>query len=193
MTVMTYPKLPPLEGPRFGLLTKGHEAFREELIDFCNREVAPIAGEMERQSQYPRELLRRMGELGYLGIMFSEEYGGRGLDGLCYAMAVEEFSRWWGSLGITVAAHSSLGTGPLYYWGPEELKREYIPRLVRGEIISAYGLTEPGAGSDSGATATTARKVGKEYVVTGTKVFCTNASYAQVYTFTAVTGQGANG
>ncbi|HEY4002861.1 MAG TPA: acyl-CoA dehydrogenase family protein [Candidatus Xenobia bacterium] len=184
-----FPELPPLDGPRIGVLTRGHEAFQDELQAFVRAEVAPIAADFEGRSEYPLALLKRMGELGYLGIMFSKEYGGRGLDGLCYAMAVEEFSRWWGSLGITVAAHSSLGSGPLYYYGREELKREYLPLLTRCEIIGAYGLTEPQAGSDSGATATRARKVGKEWVLNGTKCFCTNASYARTYTVTAVTGE----
>lgn len=187
-TTPAFPELPPLDGPRIGLLTRGHEAFRDELQAFCRAEVAPMAGDFESKSQYPMELLKKMGKLGYLGIMFSKEYGGRGLDGLCYAMAVEEFSRWWGSLGITVAAHSSLGSGPLFYYGSEELKREYLPLLTRAEIIGAYGLTEPQAGSDSGATATRAVRKGDNWVINGTKVFCTNASYARVYTITAVTG-----
>ncbi len=171
------------------LLDAPHLEFRAAVRRFIAREVVPIAEEYERESRFPLELLKRMGAEGLLGIPYPREYGGSGGDYLAYAMAVEEFSRAWGSLGIIVAAHTTLGTGPLYNFGSEELKREWVPRLAKGEIIGGYGLTEPGAGSDSGATATTAKLQGDEYVLNGTKAFCTNATFAACITMTAVTGR----
>lgn len=176
------------------LLSPEHVAFRDELRGFIAREVTPIAEEYERAAKFPLDLLKKMGPLGYLGIPYPREYGGRGLDYVSYAMAVEEFSRVWGSLGIIVAAHTTLGIGPLYNFGSEPLKREWVPRLARGEVIGSYGLTEPQAGSDSGATHTTGRADGDDWILNGTKVFCTNATYAASTTLTAVTGRdGATG
>jgi butyryl-CoA dehydrogenase len=156
---------------------------------FIRQHVTPIAEEYEAAERFPHDLLKEMGRLGYLGIPYPDEYGGSGRDYLSYAIAVEEFSRAWGSLGIIVAAHTTLGTGPLFNFGPEPLKRAWVPRLARGEIIGSYGLTEPQAGSDSGATATSAKRDGDHYVLNGTKAFCTNVTHAACTTLTAVTGR----
>ncbi|NDD27206.1 MAG: acyl-CoA dehydrogenase [Proteobacteria bacterium] len=171
------------------LLGAEHLAFRNELKAYISREVTPVAEKMERDEAFPHDILKRMGALGYLGIPYPVEYGGRGGDYLSYAIAVEELSRVWGSLGIIVAAHTTLGTGPLYNYGPETLKRAWVPRLAKGEIIGAYGLTEPQAGSDSGATATTAVHEGDVFVVNGTKAWCTNVTHAACVTITSVTGR----
>ncbi len=171
------------------LLSAAQVAFRSELRAFVEREVLPIATEYEKAERFPLDLLKRMGALGYLGIPYPKEWGGLGKDYLSYAIAVEEFSRAWGSLGIIVAAHTTLGIGPLYNFGSDALKRKWVPRLAKGEIIGSYGLTEPQAGSDSGATRTTARPDGDHYVLNGTKVFCTNPTYAACTTLTAVTGE----
>lgn len=171
------------------LLGAEHLSFRNELKAYISREVTPVAEKMERDEAFPHEILKRMGALGYLGIPYPVEYGGRGGDYLSYAIAVEELSRIWGSLGIIVAAHTTLGTGPLYNYGPETLKRAWVPRLAKGEIIGAYGLTEPQAGSDSGATATTAVREGDVFVVNGTKAWCTNVTHAACVTITSVTGR----
>lgn len=171
------------------LLGAEHVAFRDELKAYIAREVTPVAERMEREEAFPHDILKRMGALGYLGIPYPREYGGRGGDYLSYAIAVEELSRVWGSLGIIVAAHTTLGTGPLYNYGTEALKRAWVPRLALGEIIGSYGLTEPQAGSDSGATATTAVRDGEHFVVNGTKAWCTNVTHAACTTITAVTGR----
>lgn len=175
------------------LLTADHVQFRDELQYFIRHEVVPIAEKCEREATFPMTLLARMGTLGYMGIPYSREYGGAGRDYLSYAIAVEELSRAWGSLGIIVAAHTTLGIGPLNSFGTEALKRQWMPRLTRGECIGSYGLTEPQAGSDSSATRTRARKEGDEYVLNGTKAFCTNATFAGCCTLTAVTGRDDTG
>lgn len=175
------------------LVSPEHAQFREEIRDFVAREVTPVAEFMERDEAFPHELLKRMGSLGYLGIPYPKEYGGRGSDYLSYAIAVEEISRAWGSLGIILAAHTTLGIGPLFNFGSEALKREWVPRLASGERIGSYGLTEPQAGSDSGATATTARKEGDHYIVNGTKAWCTNVTHASCTTITAVTSKNEAG
>lgn len=171
------------------LLSADHVQFRDELRRFIARDVVAIAEQYEREERFPHELLAHMGKVGYLGIPYPRDLGGDGRDYLSYAMAVEEFSRAWGSLGIIVAAHTTLGIGPLHNFGSETLKREWMPRLARGEVLGSYGLTEPQAGSDSGATRTTARKEGDDWILNGTKAFCTNVTYAASCTLTAVTGR----
>lgn len=170
------------------LVSPAHVAFRNDLKNFIAREVDPIATEFERESRFPMDLLKAMGLQGYMGIPYPREAGGLGLDYLSYAIAIEEISRAWGSLGIIVAAHTTLGTGPLYNFGSEELKRKWLPRLASGEVLGAYGLTEPGAGTDSGATATKGVLDGDHYILNGTKAFCTTATWAATCTLTAVTG-----
>ena len=162
--------------------------------DFARQEVAPVAEELDREKRFPYEIVAKLGELGMMGIPFPEEYGGGGGDTLSYALAIEELARIDASVCITVAAHTSLGTMPIYLWGTEEQKRDWLPRLCAGERLAAFGLTEPEAGSDAGNTRTTARLEDGEWVVNGAKQFITNSGtdISGCVTITAVTG-GADG
>ncbi len=176
-------------------LTEDERMIQEMVADFAKNEVAPIAAEIDENHRFPKELWEKIVELGLPGIPFAEKYGGAGASTLAYAVAVEELSKVCGSTGLTFAAHVSLGTYPIYRWGGEELASEYVPRLISGEYMGAYGLTEPGAGSDSGGTQTTAVLDGDEYILNGRKCFITNANHAGVFICTAVTDKtkGAKG
>ena len=176
-------------------LSEDQRMIRDMVHDFARSEVAPLAAEIDEHHRFPREIYARMVELGLPGICFPEQLGGSGGDTLSYILAVEEIAKVCGSSGLTLAAQVSLGTYPIYAWGGEHLRREYVPRLIRGEYMGAYGLTEPGAGSDAGSTRTTAVRDGDEWVLNGRKCFCTNASYAGTFIITAVTepGLGARG
>ena len=138
-------------------LSPEHELLRQTVRDFALREVAPAVEEHERARRFPSEIVARLGPMGLMGVPYPEEEGGAGLDTLAYAIAVEELSRVWGSLGIIVAAHTSLGCGPLHLAGTPEQKARWLVPMAQGRVIGAYGLTEPEAGSDSGGTRTTAR------------------------------------
>jgi alkylation response protein AidB-like acyl-CoA dehydrogenase len=174
-----------------------HQLLRETVRDFMTTEVAPIVDQHERDRRFPIEIVRRIGELGWLGIPIPESEGGAGLDTLAYAVAIEEIGRVWGSLGLIVAAHTSLGCGPLHLAGSPEQKEQFLVPMARGEVIGGYGLTEPGAGSDSGGTRTTARfedgPFGGTWVIDGGKRFITNAGQAGTYIVTARTGQRDDG
>ena len=172
-------------------LPEEHEALRETVRDFAEREIAPVAGELDRTKAFPYEIVRKLGELGWMGIPFPEEYGGAGADTLAYAVAVEELARVDSSVAITLCAHTSLGTQPIYLFGTEEQKQEWMPRLTSGERLAAFGLTEPEAGSDAGNTRTRARLDDGEWVIDGAKQFITNAGtdISGVVTITAVTGE----
>ena len=169
-------------------LSPEHALLRDTVRDFMVTEVAPIVEEHERDRRFPTEIVRRIGELGWLGIPIPEDEGGAGLDTLAYAIAVEEIGRVWGSLGLIVAAHTSLGCGPLHLAGSPEQKATYLVPLASGKGLGAYGLTEPGAGSDAGGTRTTAKRDGDEWVLDGAKRFITNAGHATTYVVTARTG-----
>ncbi|MFN3821110.1 MAG: acyl-CoA dehydrogenase [bacterium] len=168
-------------------LTDEQQMLREMVRDFAQNEVKPLAAKIDQTCEFPWETVRKMGELGLLGIVFPQEYGGAGMDYVSYAIAVEEISRVCAATGITLAAHVSLGVYPIYAFGNEDQKRRWLPDLCSGAILGAFGLTEPNAGSDAAATETTAQRVDGGWVVNGTKRFITNASVSQVYTFTAVT------
>jgi len=168
-------------------LNEEQKMIRKMVRDFAEKEIAPIAQETDKSEQFPWPTIRKMGELGLMGLPFSEEYGGAGADTICYAIAVEEISRVCGSTGITLAAHTSLATFPIYHFGNEEQKRKYIPKLASGEWMGAFGLTEPGAGSDAGGTKTRAVLNGDEWVINGQKNFITNGSIADVLVVAAVT------
>lgn len=168
-------------------LAPHQEEWKKKAARFAEEEARPIAREMENSSQFPLKILKRMGELKLLGTPFSEDVGGAGKDTVSYALAVEEISKIWGSLGLSMAAHISLGTNPIYFAGSPEQHKRYLPKLTKGEWLGAYGLTEPQAGSDSGSTQTTATKSGNEYILNGTKVFITTAGYADTFIVTAVT------
>ncbi len=168
-------------------LTEEQRMTREMVRDFAENEIKPLAQERDHTGEFPWELIRKMGPLGLLGLPIPEEYGGAGADTVCYAIAVEEIARVCGSTAITVAAHTSLGTYPIYRFGNDEQKRKYLPRLASGQGLAAFGLTEPEAGSDAGATRTRAVLQGDEWVLNGQKIFITNGSIAEVGIVTAVT------
>src|SRR5918994_2768503 len=162
-----------------------HLLLRDTIRDFMTTEVAPQVEVHERERRFPTDIVRRIGELGWLGIPIPEDEGGSGLDTLAYAIAVEEIGRVWGSLGLIVAAHTSLGCGPLHLAGTKEQKDRYLVPMASGRVIGAYGLTEPGAGSDAGGTRTTAKfedgADGGCWVLNGSKRFITNAGQAGTY------------
>jgi alkylation response protein AidB-like acyl-CoA dehydrogenase len=157
--------------------------------DFAENEVKPIASKIDETTEFPHETVKKMGELGLMGIPFPDKYGGAGMDNVSYIIAVEELSRVCGSHGITLAAHISLGCAPIYLFGTEEQKLKYLTPLASGEGLGSFGLTEPNAGSDAGGTETTAVLDGNEWVVNGSKIFITNAEYCKTCVFTAVTSK----
>ena len=171
-------------------LTDEHELLRRTVRDFAVERVAPIAEELDREHRFPYELVREMAELGLMGMTIPEELGGAGTDTVSYAIAVEELTRVDSSVAITMAAHHSLGTLPIYLFGSEEQKQEWVPQLAEGEKLAAFGLTEPEAGSDAGASRTRAELQDGEWVVNGSKIFITNAGtdITACVTITAVTG-----
>ena len=162
-----------------------HERFREEVRAFVDEHLAPYAKELDDREEFPRDIIRKMGEHRWFGIPVSEEYGGAGLDNLSYIIAVEEFSRASGSMGITLAAQTSLVVYPIYAQGSEAQKKKYLPSLSNGEHIGSFGLTENNAGSDAGATETMAILEDDHYIVNGSKRFITNGTYADTIVFTA--------
>src|SRR5881396_50643 len=172
-------------------LTDEQRAIQRLARDFADGEVRPIAEEIDRDKRFPLEVIQKAGELGLMGIPYPEEYGGGGAGNLAYALAVEEITRIDSSVAITLAAHISLGTYPIYAFGHEEQKQEWLPRLARGEILAAFGLTEPEAGSDAGNTRTRARLEDGEWVIDGAKQFITNAGtdISGLVTITARTGE----
>jgi alkylation response protein AidB-like acyl-CoA dehydrogenase len=174
-------------------LSPDHELIRRTVRDFADGEVAPVAEELDRTKSFPYEIVRQLGELGLMGIPFPEEYGGAGGDSLAYALTVEELARVDSSVAITLCAHTSLGTQPIYLFGSEEQKREWLPELTSGRRLAAFGLTEPEAGSDAGNTRTRARLDGGEWVIDGAKQFITNAGteISGVVSITAKTGDPA--
>jgi alkylation response protein AidB-like acyl-CoA dehydrogenase len=176
-------------------LSDEQRLLRETVRDFARSEVAPVAEELDRTKAFPYEIVARMADLGLMSIPFSEEYGGGGGDILSYALAVEELARIDSSVAITMAAHTSLGTAPIYNWGTEEQKQQWLPDLCAGTKLAAFGLTEPEAGSDAGNTKTRAVLDEGEWVVNGAKQFITNAGtdISACVTITAVTGQGERG
>jgi short/branched chain acyl-CoA dehydrogenase len=156
-------------------LREEQRLLRDTVRDFARQEITPVAEELDRAKAFPYEIVRKMGELGLMGIPFPEEYGGGGADTLTYALAVEELARVDSSVSITMAAHTSLGTMPIHLWGTEEQKAEWLPELTSGRKLAAFGLTEPEAGSDAGATRTRARLEDGDWVIDGAKQFITNA------------------
>jgi alkylation response protein AidB-like acyl-CoA dehydrogenase len=173
----------------FGL-TDEQRLLRDTVRDFARQEVAPVAEELDRTKAFPYEIVAKLGELGLMGIPFPEEYGGGGADTLSYALAVEELARVDSSVCITMAAHTSLGTMPIHLWGTDEQKGDWLPDLCAGRRLAAFGLTEPEAGSDAGATRTRASLEDGEWVIDGAKQFITNAGtdISGCVTITAVTG-----
>jgi short/branched chain acyl-CoA dehydrogenase len=177
-------------------LTDEQRLLRDTVRDFARQEVKPVAEELDRTKAFPYELVAKMGELGLMGIPFPEQYGGGGADTLTYALAVEELTRIDSSVAITMAAHTSLGTMPIYLWGTDEQKDDWLPQLCSGQKLAAFGLTEPEAGSDAGNTHTRAALEDGQWVVNGAKQFITNSGtdISGCVTITAVTGDmGSSG
>ena len=172
-------------------LSEEQQMMRKMVRDFAEKEIRPIAKEIDATGQFPWEVVRKMGGLGLLGLPIPEEYGGSGADTVSYAIAVEEISRVSGSIGITLAAHTSLGLYPIYRFGSEEQKQKYLPRLAAGQGLAAFGLTEPEAGSDAAAVKTTAVLDGDQWVINGTKTFITSGSIADVLVIAVVTDKAA--
>ena len=156
-------------------LTPEQELIRDTVREFAREQVAPVAEELDRESRFPYELVAELAELGLMGLPIPEEYGGAGGDTVSYALAIEELTRVDSSVAITVAAHTSLGTMPIYLFGTEEQRQRWLPDLASGSRLAAFGLTEPGAGSDAGATRTTAVLSEGSWIVNGSKMFITNA------------------
>ncbi|MBC5636078.1 acyl-CoA dehydrogenase family protein [Ornithinibacillus sp. BX22] len=174
-------------------LTKEQSMIRKMVRDFAEEVIKPRTIEIDTEAKFPVDIFEQMGELGLLGIPFPEEYGGSGGDTLSYAIAVEEIGRVCGSTGLSYAAAVSLGASPIYYFGTEEQKQEYLKLLAEGKALGSFGLTEPNAGSDAGGTKTTAVIDGDDFIINGEKCFITNASYAKTLIVTAVTGKNEKG
>jgi alkylation response protein AidB-like acyl-CoA dehydrogenase len=173
--------------------TEDHRHFQESVRKFATEEVAPVADELDRRMEFPVEMVKRMSELGLMGIPYPKEFGGLGKDTIGYALAVEELTKVCSSTAISMAAHISLGTFPIYKYGTEVQKKKYVPEMTSGKLIGAFGLTEPEAGSDASAMQTTAVADGDEWVINGSKIFITNGGYADVMIVAAVTDPDARG
>ena len=171
------------------VLSKEHQMLRKMYREFAENEVKPLAAEVDETEQFPVETVKKLGKLGMMGIYFPKQYGGAGADILAYAMAVEELSKVCATTGVIVSAHTSLCCAPIFENGTEEQKMKYLPKLCSGEWIGAFGLTEPGAGTDASGQQTTAvlDEKGENYILNGTKVFITNGGYANVYVVMAMT------
>ena len=165
--------------------TNEHIMIRNMVREFADSEITPVAQELDELGKFPRDLVDKMGELGLMGILIPEKFGGAGLDMVAFATAIMELGRADASVAITMTAHSSLGSLPILMLGSEEQKNTYLPKLASGEMLGAFGLTEPAAGSDAGATKTKAVRDGDEYVVNGGKIFITNVGEAGVLSFTS--------
>src|ERR671926_755264 len=176
-------------------LSPDHDLIRRTVRDFAEQEVAPVAEQLDREKRFPYEIVAKLGELGLMGIPFPEEYGGAGGDSLAYALAVEELTRVDSSVAITMCAHTSLGTQPVYLFGTEEQKQRLLPDLCAGRRLGAFGLTEPEAGSDAGNVRTRAVLEDGEWVINGAKQFITNAGtrISGHVAITAVTGEAGGG
>ena len=176
-------------------LPQEHEDFRRTVREFAEDVVAPRAAEMDERHELPMDIVKQMAELGLFGLPFPEEYGGQGADFLSLCLAIEELARIDSSIAITLEAAVGLGANPIYADGTEEQKQRWLVPMARGEILGSFGLTEPGGGSDAGATRTTARLVNGEWVINGSKAFITNSGtpISRVCTITAVTGQAEDG
>ncbi|MCI6153328.1 MAG: acyl-CoA dehydrogenase [Fusobacterium perfoetens] len=170
-------------------IPKTHELFRQMIREFAEKEVKPLAAEVDEEERFPMETVKKMAEIGIMGIPIPKEYGGAGGDNLMYAMAVEELSRVCATTGVIVSAHTSLGTWPIIAFGTEAQKQKYLPGLAKGELIGAFGLTEPNAGTDAAGQQTTAvlDPETNEWIINGSKIFITNAGYADVYVIFAMT------
>jgi butyryl-CoA dehydrogenase len=176
-------------------LTEQNKLFKKTIREFCEKEIKPLAEKIDKEEYFPKELYKRMGQMGLMGMTVPQDYGGAGIDRVSYMIALEEISRVCGSTGLTVEAHNSLGVGHIYEKGTEEQRKKYLPKLCSGKELAGWALTEPNAGSDAGSLQTTAVKDGDEWVLNGTKQFITSGDLAWVTTVMAKTDkeQGAKG
>jgi len=172
-------------------LSESHRALRSRIREFAEGEIAPVARELDETSRFPWENVRKMADLGLFGVSVPKEYGGLGLDYFSYILVIEELARVDASHAITVSAHSTLGSSPILNFGDEAQKRRYLPLLATGRVLAGFGLTEPGAGSDSAGTRTVATRVNGGYRITGNKIFITHAGVGEVFVVTAVTDRSA--
>ncbi len=168
-------------------LPESHRALKASLKDFCERKVKPYAREWDKDEKFPMEVVRELGQLGVLGMLVAEEYGGAAMDSLAVAVAVEEIARFDGSLALTVASHNGLGTSHIRVFGSDAQRKRYLPKLATGEWLGAWGLTEPGSGSDAAGMKTTAVRHGDRWVLNGTKMFITQATVGNVFVVLALT------
>ena len=175
--------------------TEHHHQVREMVREFSRTHVAPVARELDRTSAFPWENIKAMGELGLLGVPWSEELGGAGMDQLSYYITIHEMAKVDASHALTISAHTNLGTSPIVEFGTDEQRRRYVPLLASGRVLGGFGLTEPGAGSDAGGTATTAVDKGDHYLLNGSKIFITHAGVGEIFSVTARTepGRGSKG
>ncbi|MFF2533044.1 acyl-CoA dehydrogenase [Brevibacillus sp. NPDC058079] len=168
-------------------LNEEQEMMRRMVRDFAQKEIAPFVPVMEETDQFPRQILKKMGEMGLMGIPIAEEWGGAGADFMSYILAIHEISKVSATVGVILSVHTSVGTNPILYFGTEEQKRKYVTKLASGEYLGAFALTEPHAGSDASSIRTTAVKKDDEYILNGSKVFITNGGEADTYIAFAVT------
>ena len=177
----------------FPYFQEHHYEVREMVQRYAAEKVAPRARELDETKEFPHETVAELKDLGLLGVPFPEEWGGAGLDYLAYSIVIEELARACGTTAITAAAHTSLGTNPIYVFGTERQKEKYLRKLASGEMLGAFGLTEPEAGSDAGSTRTTATRDGDDWIINGTKIYCTNGTHAGTVIITARTDPEAPG
>jgi alkylation response protein AidB-like acyl-CoA dehydrogenase len=170
--------------------TEHHHQVREMVREFSRTRIAPVARELDRTSTFPWDNIKAMGELGLLGVPWSDELGGAGMDQLSYYITIHEMAKVDASHALTISAHTNLGTSPIVEFGTEEQKRRYVPLLAGGRVLGGFGLTEPGAGSDAGGTATTAVDKGDHYLLNGSKIFITHAGVGEIFSVTARTDGG---
>ena len=168
-----------------------HHQVREMVRDFSRAEIAPVARELDQTSTFPWDNIRKMGELGLLGVPWGEELGGAGMDQLSYYITIHEMAKVDASHALTISAHTNLGTSPIVEFGTKEQRERYVPLLASGKVLGGFGLTEPGAGSDAGGTASTAEDRGDHYVLNGSKIFITHAGVGEIFSVTARTDSGA--
>ncbi len=172
-------------------LNDEQQQLRKSVREFAEREIAPHVLEWDEAAQFPSEIVKELGKMGLMGVIFPAEYGGAGMGYVEYVIAIEELSRIDGSVGIIVAAHTSLGSNHIFIAGNDQQKQKYVPKLATGEFLGAWGLTEPGSGSDAGGARCTAVRKGDKWVLNGTKTFITNGAHADVYVVIAVTDKAA--
>src|SRR6266568_5137994 len=171
-------------------LAPHHEAFRASMREFAQGVVEPHAAEVDRDHRFPEEAVGAARHAGLMGVLIPREFGGAGLDAIAFTLCIEELAQACASTAVIIDVHTSVGSEPILLFGTEEQKREWLPRLASGELLGAFALTEPAAGSDAGSLKTSARRVGEDYVLNGTKVFITNIGRAGVYIVFARTGPG---